>query len=180
MATADVFLDRTARLLCQVARRQTRQVLQSRTLRRALACRLEKTGPRVRTARLSVPHYWAVYYHDGRRPIRPRRGKFLVYFRNVEDDPRLGGATASPERHAQTKRLSLSPKTFRRLQESGKLLVRTRVDSTTPRPFFRPLRQFQSRAAPIVSKRFSRHVRSELRAAGILRIRGVVTVRIAL
>ena len=180
MATADVFLDRTTLLLCQVARRQTRQLIQSRTLRRALACRLEKTGPRIRTARLSVPHYWAIYYHDGRGPIRPRNGKFLVYFRNVEDDPRLGGATASPERHAQTKKLALPPKTFRRLAEAGKLIVSKGVGPVGPRPFFRPLRQFQRRAGPIVSTRFSRHVRSELQAAGVLRIRGVVTIRIAL
>ena len=53
MARADQFLDRTTRLLCELARRRTRQVLQSRTLRRALACSLEAPSANERVARLS-------------------------------------------------------------------------------------------------------------------------------
>lgn len=40
---------------------------------------------------LMIPHYWAVYLHDGRGPFRPRRRnvKFLVWFAAPADDPRL-------------------------------------------------------------------------------------------
>lgn len=56
---------------------------------------------------LHVPHYWAVYVHDGRGPATPKNAAFLVWFRNPRNDPRLNNGR-SPERLAQTRRLSSS------------------------------------------------------------------------
>lgn len=53
---------------------------------------------------LYIPHYWALYLHDGRGPVSPRFKKFLVYYRNPRDDPRL--ADGYPVRASQHKRLS--------------------------------------------------------------------------
>ena len=54
---------------------------------------------------LHIPHYWAVYNHDGRSPVRPRKASYLVWFRNPNDDPRLSGGR-SPERLSQVRKLS--------------------------------------------------------------------------
>lgn len=175
MAKADVFLDRTTRILCSLAIAQTRKVLKSRTLRRALTCKVEMLSSHELIARVSVPHYWAVYYHDGRGPIRAKKGKFLVYFRNIEDDPRITG-TASPERYADTKRLSLSPATFRRMVDEGKMIVTKGVRASAPRPFFKPLRQFRNQVRPVVGRHFSRFVRDDLETHGLLRFSKILTI----
>lgn len=79
-----------------------------RTLQRALQSILLSDDTLV----LRVPHYWAVYVHDGRRaPFGPRRSTFLIWFRNPREDPRLkayGGHT--PQRSFQLR--SLSPSQF--------------------------------------------------------------------
>lgn len=55
---------------------------------------------------LGIPHYWAVYRHDGRLrvPVFPRLASFMVWFRSPKDDPRLGGKF--PERAADVRRLT--------------------------------------------------------------------------
>ena len=42
-------------------------------------------------ARIVIPHYWAAYYHDGRGAFSAPGGRFLVFFADPEDDPRLEG-----------------------------------------------------------------------------------------
>lgn len=56
-------------------------------------------------ARIAVPHYWALYLHDGRGPFGPRRSKFLVYFISPLLDPRTPGGVL-PERASQVRRLT--------------------------------------------------------------------------
>lgn len=58
----------------------------------------------VPSARLFIPHYWAVYIHDGRGPIPPDGNRLLVYFANPKDDPRIQGGY--PERVSQIRKLS--------------------------------------------------------------------------
>lgn len=43
------------------------------------------------SAAIVIPHYWAVYYHDGRGGFAAPEGRFLVYFADADDDPRLDG-----------------------------------------------------------------------------------------
>lgn len=61
-----------------------------------------------RSTSLYIPHYWAVYVHDGRRaPFGPRRGTFLIWWKDPRQDPRLapfGGVT--PQRASQLRRLT--------------------------------------------------------------------------
>jgi len=163
VADYDRFVSALTLRLCREAQRVVLRELKSRTLRSALHCRLDARGPRVWKARLAVPHYWAIYYHDGRGPVRPKRGRFLVYFRSIEDDPRVRPSSASPERYTQTKRLRLKPETFRRLVAQGKMIVTTGVGPAAPNPFFRKLNDFSGRAGRITRPAFSRYVRQALR-----------------
>ena len=54
------------------------------------------------TARLYIPHYWALYVHDGYNAFRPVSKKipFLIWFRDPEEDPRLENG-AMPERWSE-------------------------------------------------------------------------------
>ncbi|MBL4769469.1 MAG: hypothetical protein JKY94_17485 [Rhodobacteraceae bacterium] len=42
---------------------------------------------------LGVPHYWAVFYHDGTGSFGPKSANYLVFFSDaLSNDPRLGGS----------------------------------------------------------------------------------------
>lgn len=86
--------------LVQAAARHARGAISSETLRQALRAEVLTD----RTARLLVPHYWALYQHDGRGVAFPRRSVFLVYFVDPKDDPRLEGGY--PVRLSDVRRLS--------------------------------------------------------------------------
>lgn len=86
--TPEEMLLRAARETALAAARRARPLIPSRTLRAALRIDEEIDGTTVR-AILSVPHYWALYLHDGRGPIQAKPGGFLVFFRDIRDDPRV-------------------------------------------------------------------------------------------
>lgn len=93
------------RLLTKFGERELRAVRQevgSKTLRKAMELILEVSKGR---ARLYIPHYWAIYYHDGHGTITPKRARKLVFFDNPKDDPRLDNGV-TPEREAQVGRLT--------------------------------------------------------------------------
>lgn len=77
-----------AREAALAAARRARPLIPSRTLRAALRIDEESEVSVVR-AILSIPHYWALYLHDGRGPIQAKPGGFLVFFRDLRDDPRV-------------------------------------------------------------------------------------------
>lgn len=89
----------TRRLLTR-ARTAVRPLIPSETLREALEVHLDPFEPQ---GYLEIPHYWAIYVHDGRGPFGPRRAKVLVWFTNPEDDPRL---RPPPVRYAQWRPLT--------------------------------------------------------------------------
>ena len=74
--------------------------IEADTLRSALIV-LRSAG--LSEVRLHIPHYWAVFYHDGRPGFSGN--PFLVYFNDPNDDPRISGSS-SPERLSQTRRLT--------------------------------------------------------------------------
>jgi hypothetical protein len=55
-------------------------------------------------ASIFIPHYWAVYYHDGRAGFSAAGGRVLVFFADPDDDPRLEGGY--PERATEIRRLT--------------------------------------------------------------------------
>lgn len=87
--TTDEFVGKLLERLVRMARDHARPIVraQSRTLAENLTIGLASNR---RSAFLSIPNYWSVFVHDGHGsfgPIPPR--KFLVYFPNSGDDPRL-------------------------------------------------------------------------------------------
>ena len=92
----DALLDELSRAALILAKRS----IPSRTLRAAI--RAERLTER--SVRLLVPHYWALYYHDGRGPVLPKRASMIIYYRDPKDDPRL--TSGYPVRMSDIKRLT--------------------------------------------------------------------------
>ncbi len=81
---------------------EARRRVPSATLKAAMRLIVEESEAR---ARVFVPHYWAIYLHDGHSGINPVSARKLVFFDNPHDDPRRRGAR-KPERFAQERRLT--------------------------------------------------------------------------
>ncbi len=79
-----------------------RKAIPSQTLKDALV--FEKIT--LSKARLFIPHYWAIYQHDGRGVVLPRRATVLVYYADPADDPRL--VDGYPVRLSDIRRLSFA------------------------------------------------------------------------
>lgn len=146
---------------------RVRDRIGSRALRAALRLIVNESEER---ADLFIPHYWAVWYHDGRGRVEPVTAQKLVFFDNPSDDPRIPGRRY-PEREAQVRRLT------KRQYEQGLRINAERaargqrpfmfvVDSVGPagpHPFFRLLeRGAASRADQIVPRIFERELLREL------------------
>lgn len=124
--------DPLERLLAQIGRlaeRQARSKIESETLRESLTVVLKPSEGKVT---VGVPHYWAIYYHDGRGPIHARPGKFLVYFKDPSKDPRL--RRGYPERATDIVRLTREQ--FLASLAAGELIVTKSVGPAGPHPFF--------------------------------------------
>lgn len=97
-------LEEILRIYGQDELERVRTLIGSSTLREAVELVLEPQLGDVTEARLFIPHYWAVYYHDGRSGFEASPGHFLVYFADPEDDPRLDGGY--PVRETDVRRLT--------------------------------------------------------------------------
>ncbi len=144
------FRDPMIRLLAEIgrmAKAQARGAIDSQTLKDALTIDL---FPIEQQAVVGVPHYWAIYYHDGRGPINAKPGKFLVYFKDPANDPRI--ARGYPERAADIIRLTKAQ--FYNSLRAGELIVTKHVGPSTPHPFFtRGMDGFQDKVHP-AARRF--------------------------
>lgn len=140
------------RLLQRLGRRAVavvRPQIPSRTLRRALQLRVEAGAGR---AELEIPHYWAVYVHDGRGLVRPRRPnvRWLAFYRNPDQDPRRPKQTV---RAAQIRPLTevISRQRFISDARRGKIIFSQKVKATQGVPFFsRGLHAFNRTEAPAI------------------------------
>lgn len=93
----------------RIARPKVR--MHSETLARAMTLTVGRpSGTRTRArpndieARLHIPHYWAVYVHDGRRPFQ--KGRYMVFWKNPRLDPRRSPSGRTPPRRASLRSLS--------------------------------------------------------------------------
>lgn len=164
-----LFSDQLARSLAEDARQRVQRFIRSRTLRNALVV-IEGTDG---TFRLHVPHYWAIYYHDGRGPIRAKPGHFLVYFKNPDQDPRLRGG--HPERSNQIRRLTKAE--FQKAVRAGQVIATKRVKRARGNPFFaRGLRSFVPAARKTIERRTTQQARLELK--DVLKLKGTIRVRL--
>lgn len=122
-------------------------------------------------------YYWALYYHDGRGSIRARPGKFLVFFRDPDDDPRISGTARDyPRRAAENRRLRLSKAEFRSLLKSKRLIATKRVGPASAHPFFeRGYARLQSKFGPTLVRLLSEEFLKDLRQHDVLDDRDVAT-----
>lgn len=88
--TSAEFLERVVSMLLDLARDKVLPKIDSSTLRAALQQIIE-FGPEGVRGRLHIPHYWAVFYHDGRKGFSAPAGHKLVFYADPRDDPRLRG-----------------------------------------------------------------------------------------
>ena len=143
--------------------RVVRKAIGSRTLRAAIRLIVNESEER---ADLFIPHYWAIYYHDGRGSVSPVSARKLVFFDNKNDDPRLRGGKY-PVRESQVKRLTKRQYEdgLRENQNRARLGLRPfmyvvdSVGPSSPRPFFTQLeRGAADRADPVVRRVFEREL----------------------
>ena len=82
-----------------------------------------------------VPHYWAIYYHEGSGPIS---GKRMAFFIDKADDPRTAGARSYPVRVSDIKKLTdvWTKEQIKAARKSGKLIFTTHVGPRGGNPFF--------------------------------------------
>lgn len=137
-----------------LARNRARTKIQSATLRDSLEIELQPVSSAVV---VGVPHYWAIYYHDGRGPVRAKPGKWLVYFKDPADDPRL--TAGFPVR--ATDIIRLTREQFLAALAADQLIVTKSVGPADPHPFFtRGMDGFQGKVhAP--AKRFMATILSD-------------------
>ena len=154
------FSARLRQQLALAARDAARKAAKSKTIANSLEVVRLPSGEFV----VESPFYWAVYYHDGRGPIHARPGHKLVYFRNPDDDPRIGGASRNyPKKRSDIKRLTKAQfYRFLRDPNSG-MVVRDSVGPSKGDPFFtRGLRTFPARAGRRIAVEVSTFVRQNL------------------
>lgn len=93
METVPLFISRLAHQLAELAAAKARPLVasKSRTLGRLL--RVVDYPPSRNKARSAayIPHYWAIYVHDGRGTFAAPAGKYLIWFRDPRNDPRHRG-----------------------------------------------------------------------------------------
>lgn len=148
----------------------------SRTLERDTQAFLSyrAAGARIR---ITWPYYWAAYLHNGRGPMRAKRATHLIYFRNPDDDPRIGGPARNyPRKPSDVRRLTKEE--FRYWQRQNALapegqepMVVTRsVGPSAGVPWLElpssPVRDFErsgaDRAAEEAAREFSRLLDAEV------------------
>lgn len=122
-------------------------------------------------------YYWALYYHDGRGSIRARPGKFLVFFRDPDDDPRISGSARNyPRRAVDNRQLRLSKAEFRSLLKSRRLIATKRVGPASAHPFFEQgYAALQSKFGPVLVRMFSEEFLKDLREHDVLNDEDVAT-----
>jgi hypothetical protein len=159
-------------LLAQKARRRAKSVIESRTLRDALEVRVEHTSSKTTTGIVHIPHYWAVYYHDGRRGFGPKKAKRLVFFKNPSRDPRIRGGR--PKRYADARRLTRGQ--FYAALEGNEIHIRRRVGPAAGKHFFtKGMRGFLSQAREVAVPSLEKWILDGLREDGALNIEDTAT-----
>jgi len=88
--------DRILRRAGRLGLQRVRPAIPSKTLRRASRFVQEPgaanaDGVSQSRGKLTIPHYWAVIVHDGRKRVTAKPGRVLVWFRNPAQDPRFPG-----------------------------------------------------------------------------------------
>ncbi len=159
-----------ARIALRTARPGIRDA--SRTLAKSAVARYLGSIGDVHVSQVHIPHYWAVFVHDGHDGIQPVRRRFLVYYLDPRRDPRRsGGRSTTPEGER-----SLTKAEFRTLakqiydaKKAGRKPPARIVEDSGPAlgsPFFdntRGMAAFESLAKSYIDTRITNYMKRELR-----------------
>lgn len=177
--------------------RKARPRIGSRTLRDALEFFVDDINEEIAEGMLNVPHFWAIYSHDGRRsfkhPLAPN--KKLVWYENRQDDPRLKNGH-SPVNESDIRRLTpgeyregLRRNRIRRRngQQPFMIVVPLReeddpfVSGVGPEAFFdnkKGMAGFTTKAKQQLKTQFPKHVLDLLRKDETLNVQDEAVLRI--
>ena len=167
--TPDEFLRELALDLGNMGIDHLQGKIPSKTLTDALTVIVDGPG----LSRIYIPHFWALYVHDGRqRPIYPINGRFLVWFKNHRDDPRLPGGEY-PIRANDVR--SLTKEEFKEAKSKNEIIVAKSVKKTVaPSYFFLNsvgMKGFEERVNNKVKIEMDKYVEQTLREAKIWSIK---------
>lgn len=159
---------------------------------KTLAAAIRVDVARFDLAFITVPHYWAIYVHDGRGPFGPKRQGFYVWFQDPKQDPRLNRGHGW-QRRSQHRRLTRAE--FQAGLEQNRSHFERGGDARTmpmiitkqvrrgmsPNEFFSNAPRggmfgFVKEADAIVGPAFNKHILTQLKP--ILDIRGEVVIRL--
>lgn len=133
---ADIrFFRRLTETLGRLGNAKARPSIPSRTLRRALVT-IRVTDQQVK---MHITHYWARFVHDGRNAKTLGGNRFMAWYKNPREDPRLRGfGGQTPPRVTQLLGLKqvLSREQFKRDRRAGKIVFSQHVSKVTGTPFF--------------------------------------------
>lgn len=130
----------------------------SAALRRSMYVMKEK---RSGSYRIVFPQFWAIYYHNGRDAITAAPGKFLVYFPDPRNDPRLkaGYPTLKKQvRHLTAAQFAFGVKMNKKLEKQGRGTMAYMVFTRHVGP---------ARAHPFIKEALGRFPANILRQVGI-------------
>lgn len=129
------FLRRLTDIFASAGAAKARPAIPSKTLRRALVTiRVSDTK-----VKIHITHYWAVFVHQGRKAKRLAGNRFMAWYRNPAEDPRLkpfGGQTPARASQLLGLRQVISNAQFKADKAAGKIIFSQEVSATRGTPFF--------------------------------------------
>lgn len=140
------------------------------------------------SARVYIPHFWALYVHDGRGPFGPTEGRiYLCWFRDPREDPRLYDGK-QPERRAQVRHLTreqwyyylgLNREARKNRQPEPMIVTRYYPFPTYPKRFFDNgpgggMAGFSRTIGPVIKEDFRAHMMEHF--ADVLHAEATLTI----
>lgn len=129
----------------QAVRRRARKFLRRHGGSRTIDQSLQVVVDRNRLGFVQTPYYWGVFVHDGRGPISLPAGRFLIWFADQRDDPRLAPTGRNYPKQPHRARHLTSEQFFHYLEQNriakregrGPVMIfRPSVGPVRPIPFF--------------------------------------------
>ena len=127
-------LDRLASTGAELAKEYSSPKVKSTTLRTSM--RTLRVGSSATSAEwvVNMPYYWAAFRNKGTKAFTMPKGKWIVFFRNSKDDPRLAGGHLKTV--GERKRLNLSRRQFRGLKKANKIRFLKKMPAVEGEKFF--------------------------------------------
>ncbi len=153
-------LNRLASVGAESAKDYSSPKVRSRTLRSSMEAVKIQSSRSSATWAVNIPYYWATFRNKGTKAFTMPKGKWIVFFRNSQDDPRLQGG--HPKTRGERKRLNLSRRQFRGLKKSNKIRFLKRMPKVEGEGFFEDtggMSGLDTHIAPEMEKVFQEEVR---------------------